>query len=161
MEKDNYAVYDGSETDANRKVVLGFRTVYGGYSPTLMLGYNGTGLHNDNTGSTCVTLTHYPVTNNPETVGESYGSLATRVNTSGNYSALNMYQGGRVKLRSHSYQEFYVENSLKRLQLGNSEVGIYCGDSVKIMTVTSDGVKITGKLLVNDKDIASPVAVFG
>ena len=72
-----------------------------------------------------------------------------------------MYQGGRVRLRSYSYQEFHVENSLKRLQLGNSEVGIYCGNSVKIMTVTTEGVQITGKVLVNGKDISSPVAVFG
>ena len=49
-----------------------------------------------------------------KTASSSSEPFATRVNTSGNYSALNMYQGGRVRLRSHTYQEFYVENSLKR-----------------------------------------------
>lgn len=157
MEKDNYAVYDGGSSDSNRKVVVGFRTVYGGYAPTIMLGYNGTGLHNDNTGSTCVTLTHYPMTNNPEGVGESYGSLATRVNTSGNYSALNMYQGGRVRLRSHSYQEFYVENSLKRMQIGENQVGFYYGGSSTTpnVVIDSNGIKVNGN------NLASPVAVFG
>ena len=161
LAKDNYAVYDGGSSDINRKVVLGFRTVYGGYAPTMMLGYNGTGLHNDSTGATCLTVTHYPMNNNPEGHSGSYGAFSTRVNAYGNYSSLNMYQDGMVKLRSHSHQEFHVENSLKRLQLGNSEVGIYCGNSVKIMTVTTEGVQITGKVLVNGKDISSPVAVFG
>ena len=161
MEKDNYAVYDGGSSDDDRKIVLGFRTVYGGYTPTIMLGYNGTGLHNDNTGATCLTVTHYPMNNNPEGYTGSYGAFATRINEYGNYSSLNMYQGGVVKLRSHSHQEFHVENSLKRLQLGNSEVGIYCGNNVKIMTVTEEGVQVTGKLTINGKDISSPVAVFG
>ena len=157
MEKDNYAVYDGGSSDSNRKVVVGFRTVYGGYAPTIMLGYNGTGLHNDNTGATCVTLTHYPMTNNPEAIGESYGSLATRVNTSGNYSALNMYQGGRVRLRSHTYQEFYVENSLKRMQIGENQIGFYYGSSSATpnVVIDSDGIKVNGN------NLASPVAVFG
>ena len=157
MAKDNYAVYDGGSSDSNRKVVVGFRTVYGGYAPTIMLGYNGTGLHNDNTGATCVTLTHYPMTNNPEAIGESYGSLATRVNTSGNYSALNMYQGGRVRLRSHTYQEFYVENSLKRMQIGENQIGFYYGSSSATpnVVIDSDGIKVNGN------NLASPVAVFG
>ena len=157
MEKDNYAVYDGGSSDSNRKVVVGFRTVYGGYAPTLMLGYNGTGLHNDNTGSTCVTLTHYPMTNNPESTSESYGSLATRVNTAGNYSALNMYQGGRVRLRSHSYQEFYVENSLKRMQIGENQIGFYYGSSSTTPNVVIDSSGIT----VNGNNLSNPVAVFG
>ncbi len=38
---DNYCVYDGSETDVNRKVFIGFRTNVSTNVPSVMLGYNG------------------------------------------------------------------------------------------------------------------------
>ena len=38
---DNYCVYDGSETDVNRKVFMGFRTNTATNAPSVILGYNG------------------------------------------------------------------------------------------------------------------------
>src|SRR5699024_4300685 len=60
---DNYCVYDGSETDVNRKVFMGFRTNTATNVPSVMLGYNGINPAVDGavvSGGTYTTYSHYP-----------------------------------------------------------------------------------------------------
>ena len=101
---DNYCVYDGSETDVNRKVFVGFRTNTATNVPSVMLGYNGINPAVDGaviSGGTYTTYSHYPNNNNPESVNLSYGALAFKYGAGGNQvSTLNMYQNGDIDLKA-------------------------------------------------------------
>ena len=101
---DNYCVYDGTETDVNRKVFVGFRTNTATNVPSVMLGYNGINPNVDGavvSGGTYTTYSHYPNTNNPEGVNLSYGALAFKYGAGTNqFSTLNMYQNGDIDLKS-------------------------------------------------------------
>lgn len=101
---DNYCVYDGSETDINRKVFMGFRTNTATNVPSVMLGYNGINPNVDGavvSGGTYTTYSHYPNNGNPEGVNLSYGALAFKYGASGTqFSTLNMYQNGDIDLKA-------------------------------------------------------------
>lgn len=101
---DNYCVYDGSETDVNRKVFMGFRTNTATNVPSVMLGYNGINPSVDGavvSGGTYTTYSHYPNNNNPEDINLSYGALAFKYGASGTqFSTLNMYQNGDIDLKA-------------------------------------------------------------
>ena len=101
---DNYCVYDGTETDVNRKVFIGFRTNVSTNVPSVMLGYNGINPNVDGavvSGGTYTTYSHYPNNNNPESVNLSYGALAFKYGAGTNqFSTLNMYQNGDIDLKS-------------------------------------------------------------
>ena len=101
---DNYCVYDGTETDVNRKVFIGFRTNVSTNVPSVMLGYNGINPNVDGavvSGGTYTTYSHYPNNNNPESLNLSYGALAFKYGAGTNqFSTLNMYQNGDIDLKS-------------------------------------------------------------
>lgn len=101
---DNYCVYDGTETDVNRKVFIGFRTNVSTNVPSVMLGYNGINPNVDGavvSGGTYTTYSHYPNNNNPEGLNLSYGALAFKYGAGTNqFSTLNMYQNGDIDLKS-------------------------------------------------------------
>lgn len=101
---DNYCVYDGTETDINRKVFMGFRTNSATNVPSVMLGYNGINPAVDGavvSGGTYTTYSHYPNNNNPESINQSYGALAFKYGAGGNqFSTLNMYQNGDIDLKA-------------------------------------------------------------
>lgn len=101
---DNYCVYDGSETDVNRKIFMGFRTNTATNVPSVILGYNGVNPSVDGavvSGGTYTTYSHYPNTNNPEGVNLSYGALAFKYGAQHyQFSTLNMYQNGDIDLKS-------------------------------------------------------------
>lgn len=103
---DNYCVYDGSETDINRKIFMGFRPYNSNaqYIPSVMLGYNGINPNVDGavvSGGTYTTYSHYPNNNNPESINLSYGALAFKYGASGTqFSTLNMYQNGDIDLKA-------------------------------------------------------------
>lgn len=101
---DNYCVYDGSETDVNRKVFIGFRTNVSTNVPSVMLGYNGINPNVDGavvSGGTYTTYSHYPNNNNPESINLSYGALAFKYGAGTNqFSTLNMYQNGDIDLKA-------------------------------------------------------------
>ena len=101
---DNYCVYDGTETDVNRKVFIGFRTNVSTNVPSVMLGYNGINPSVDGavvSGGTYTTYSHYPNNNNPESVNLSYGALAFKYGAGTNqFSTFNMYQNGDIDLKS-------------------------------------------------------------
>ncbi len=101
---DNYCVYDGTETDVNRKVFMGFRTNTATNVPSVMLGYNGINPNVDGavvSGGTYTTYSHYPNNSNPEGVNLSYGALAFKYGAQHyQFSTLNMYQNGDVDLKS-------------------------------------------------------------
>ena len=101
---DNYCVYDGTETDVNRKVFIGFRTNVSTNVPSVMLGYNGINPNVDGavvSGGTYTTYSHYPNNNNPESVNLSYGALAFKYGAGTNqFSTFNMYQNGDIDLKS-------------------------------------------------------------
>lgn len=101
---DNYCVYDGSETDVNRKVFMGFRTNTATNVPSVMLGYNGINPNVDGavvSGGTYTTYSHYPNNDNPESVNLSYGALAFKYGAEYyQFSTLNMYQNGDIDLKS-------------------------------------------------------------
>ena len=105
---DNYCVYDGTETDVNRKVFMGFRPYNSNaqYIPSVMLGYNGINPNVDGavvSGGTYTTYSHYPNNNNPESINLSYGALAFKYGASGTkFSTLNMYQNGDIDLKAGS-----------------------------------------------------------
>ena len=105
---DNYCVYDGAETDVNRKVFMGFRPYNSNaqYIPSVMLGYNGINPNVDGavvSGGTYTTYSHYPNNNNPESINLSYGALAFKYGASGTqFSTLNMYQNGDIDLKAGS-----------------------------------------------------------
>lgn len=105
---DNYCVYDGAETDVNRKVFMGFRPYNSNaqYIPSVMLGYNGINPNVDGavvSGGTYTTYSHYPNNNNPESINQSYGALAFKYGASGTqFSTLNMYQNGDIDLKAGS-----------------------------------------------------------
>ena len=105
---DNYCVYDGAETDVNRKVFMGFRPYNSNaqYIPSVMLGYNGINPNVDGavvSGGTYTTYSHYPNNNNPESINQSYGALAFKYGASGTqFSTLNMYQNGDMDLKAGS-----------------------------------------------------------
>lgn len=105
---DNYCVYDGAETDVNRKVFMGFRPYNSNaqYIPSVMLGYNGVNPNVDGavvSGGTYTTYSHYPNNNNPESINQSYGALAFKYGASGTqFSTLNMYQNGDIDLKAGS-----------------------------------------------------------
>ena len=105
---DNYCVYDGTETDVNRKVFMGFRPYNSSaqYIPSVMLGYNGINPNVDGavvSGGTYTTYSHYPNNNNPESINQSYGALAFKYGASGTqFSTLNMYQNGDIDLKAGS-----------------------------------------------------------
>lgn len=103
---DNYCVYDGSETDVNRKVFIGFRTNVSTNVPSVMLGYNGINPSVDGavvSGGTYTTYSHYPNNNNPESVNLSYGALAFKYGAGETqFSTLNMYQNGDIDLKAGS-----------------------------------------------------------
>lgn len=105
---DNYCVYDGTETDVNRKVFMGFRPYNSNaqYIPSVMLGYNGINPNVDGavvSGGTYTTYSHYPNNNNPESINQSYGALAFKYGASGTqFSTLNMYQNGDIDLKAGS-----------------------------------------------------------
>ena len=107
---DNYCVYDGSETDVNRKVFMGFRTNTATNVPSVMLGYNGINPAVDGaviSGGTYTTYSHYPNNNNPEGVNLSYGALAFKYGAGANqFSTLNMYQNGDMDLKSGASMYF-------------------------------------------------------
>ena len=101
---DNYCVYDGSETDINRKIFMGFRTNISTNVPSVILGYNGINPNVDGavvSGGTYTTYSHYPNNNNPESINLSYGALAFKYGVSGTqFSTLNMYQNGDIDLKA-------------------------------------------------------------
>ena len=101
---DNYCVYDGTETDVNRKVFIGFRTNVSTNVPSVMLGYNGINPNVDGavvSGGTYTTYSHYPNNNNPEGVNLSYGALAFKYGVGTNqFSTFNMYQNGDIDLKA-------------------------------------------------------------
>ena len=101
---DNYCVYDGTETDVNRKVFIGFRTNVSTNVPSVMLGYNGINPSVDGavvSGGTYTTYSHYPNNNNPESINLSYGALAFKYGAGETqFSTLNMYQGGDIDLKA-------------------------------------------------------------
>ena len=101
---DNYCVYDGTETDVNRKVFIGFRTNVSTNVPSVILGYNGVNPNVDGavvSGGTYTTYSHYPNNNNPESINQSYGALAFKYGAGTNqFSTLNMYQNGDIDLKS-------------------------------------------------------------
>lgn len=101
---DNYCVYDGTETDVNRKVFIGFRTNVSTNVPSVMLGYNGINPNVDGavvSGGTYTTYSHYPNNNNPESVNLSYGALAFKYGAGETqFSTFNMYQNGDIDLKS-------------------------------------------------------------
>lgn len=105
---DNYCVYDGTETDINRKIFMGFRPYNSNaqYIPSVMLGYNGINPNVDGavvSGGTYTTYSHYPNNNNPESINQSYGALAFKYGASGTqFSTLNMYQNGDIDLKAGS-----------------------------------------------------------
>lgn len=103
---DNYCVYDGSETDINRKVFVGFRTNTATNVPSVMLGYNGINPSVDGavvSGGTYTTYSHYPNNDNPESVNLSYGALAFKYGAGYNqFSTFNMYQNGDIDLKAGS-----------------------------------------------------------
>ncbi len=107
---DNYCVYDGSETDVNRKVFVGFRTNTATNVPSVMLGYNGINPTVDGAvtaGGTYTTYSHYPNNDNPEGVNQSYGALAFKYGANYNqFSTLNMYQNGDMDLKSGASMYF-------------------------------------------------------
>ena len=101
---DNYCVYDGTETDVNRKVFIGFRTNVSTNVPSVMLGYNGINPSVDGavvSGGTYTTYSHYPNNNNPESINQSYGALAFKYGAGATqFSTLNMYQNGDIDLKA-------------------------------------------------------------
>ena len=101
---DNYCVYDGSETDVNRKIFMGFRTNVSTNVPTVILGYNGVNPNVDGavvSGGTYTTYSHYPNNNNPESINQSYGALAFKYGAGETqFSTFNMYQNGDIDLKS-------------------------------------------------------------
>ena len=105
---DNYCVYDGTETDVNRKVFMGFRPYNSNaqYIPSVMLGYNGINPNVDGavtSGGTYTTYSHYPNNNNPESINLSYGALAFKYGASGTqFSTINLYQNGDIDLKAGS-----------------------------------------------------------
>lgn len=107
---DNYCVYDGSETDVNRKVFMGFRTNTATNVPSVMLGYNGINPTVDGavvSGGTYTTYSHYPNNDNPEGVNLSYGALAFKYGAQHyQFSTLNMYQNGDMDLKSGASMYF-------------------------------------------------------
>lgn len=109
---DNYCVYDGAETDVNRKVFMGFRPYNSNarYIPSVMLGYNGINPNVDGavvSGGTYTTYSHYPNNDNPEGVNLSYGALAFKYGAQHNqFSTLNMYQNGDMDLKSGASMYF-------------------------------------------------------
>lgn len=107
---DNYCVYDGSETDVNRKIFMGFRTNTATNVPSVILGYNGVNPSVDGavvSGGTYTTYSHYPNTNNPEGVNLSYGALAFKYGAQHyQFSTLNMYQNGDIDLKSGASMYF-------------------------------------------------------
>ena len=107
---DNYCVYDGSETDVNRKVFVGFRTNTATNVPSVMLGYNGINPAVDGavvSGGTYTTYSHYPNNDNPEGVNLSYGALAFKYGAQHyQFSTLNMYQNGDMDLKSGASMYF-------------------------------------------------------
>ena len=107
---DNYCVYDGSETDVNRKVFMGFRTNSAINVPSVMLGYNGINPSVDGavvSGGTYTTYSHYPNNDNPEGVNLSYGALAFKYGAQHyQFSTLNMYQNGDMDLKSGASMYF-------------------------------------------------------
>lgn len=107
---DNYCVYDGAETDVNRKVFMGFRTNTATNVPSVMLGYNGINPSVDGAvvnGGTYTTYSHYPNNNNPEGVNLSYGALAFKYGAQHyQFSTLNMYQNGDIDLKSGASMYF-------------------------------------------------------
>lgn len=101
---DNYCVYDGAETDVNRKVFMGFRTNSATNVPSVILGYNGVNPNVDGavvSGGTYTTYSHYPNNNNPESINLSYGALAFKYGAgTTQFSTLNMYQNGDIDLKA-------------------------------------------------------------
>lgn len=101
---DNYCVYDGSETDVNRKIFVGFRTNVSTSVPSVILGYNGVNPYVDGavvSGGTYTTYSHYPNNNNPESINQSYGALAFKYGArETQFSTFNMYQNGDIDLKS-------------------------------------------------------------
>lgn len=101
---DNYCVYDGSETDVNRKIFMGFRTNVSTNVPTVILGYNGVNPNVDGavvSGGTYTTYSHYPNNKNPESINQSYGALAFKYGAGETqFSTFNMYQNGDIDLKS-------------------------------------------------------------
>lgn len=121
---DNYCVYDGVETDVNRKVFVGFRTNGATNVPSVMLGYNGINPNVDGavvSGGTYTTYSHYPNNDNPEGVNLSYGALAFKYGAGAiQFSTLNMYQNGDVDLKSGA--SMYFRPNLR--ERGNHVFGI-------------------------------------
>ena len=110
ISNDNYCVYDGTETDVNRKVFVGFRTNTATNVPSVMLGYNGINPAVDGavvSGGTYTTYSHYPNNDNPEGVNLSYGALAFKYGAQHyQFSTLNMYQNGDMDLKSGASMYF-------------------------------------------------------
>ena len=107
MGNDNYCVYDGTETDANRKIFMGFRRHSDTISvPSIILGSNGVNPNVDGaviSGGTYTTYSHYKNNDNPEGIDQSYGALAFKYNAGSNdICTLNMYQDGKVGLQAGS-----------------------------------------------------------
>ena len=112
---DNYCVYDGTETDVNRKVFIGFRTNVSTNVPSVMLGYNGINPNVDGavvSGGTYTTYSHYPNNNNPESLNLSYGALAFKYGAGATqFSTFNMYQNGDIDLKAG--KNIYFRPSLR------------------------------------------------
>ena len=173
---DNYCVYDGSETDVNRKIFMGFRTNTATNVPSVILGYNGVNPSVDGavvSGGTYTTYSHYPNTNNPEGVNLSYGALAFKYGAQHyQFSTLNMYQNGDIDLKSGA--SIYFRPNLRAKNnhvfgISDTEVGsrvpfkctstIYSnGDITTDRGLYSTYLSVTGDAGVSNKFSASKLA---
>lgn len=173
---DNYCVYDGTETDVNRKVFIGFRTNVSTNIPSVMLGYNGINPNVDGavvSGGTYTTYSHYPNNNNPESINLSYGALAFKYGAGETqFSTLNMYQNGDIDLKAGS--GIYFRPSLRAKDnhvfgISDTEVGsrvpfkctstIYSnGDITTDRSLYSTYLSVQGDASVSNKFSASKLA---
>lgn len=180
---DNYCVYDGSETDVNRKVFIGFRTNVATNVPSVMLGYNGINPNVDGavvSGGTYTTYSHYPNNNNPEGVNLSYGALAFKYGAQHyQFSTLNMYQNGDVDLKSGASMYFRPNLRDKNnhvFAISDTEVGsrvpfkctstIYSNDSITTDrnihaygNISASGSMSCGTIMPSNISIGSDISI--
>lgn len=163
---DNYCVYDGAETDVNRKVFIGFRTNVSTNVPSVMLGYNGINPSVDGavvSGGTYTTYSHYPNNNNPESINQSYGALAFKYGAGANqFSTLNMYQSGDIDLKAGAGIYFRPNLRAKNSHIfAVTETEVGCRKPFKCTsTIYSNGnITTDGTLTTNNIEIGSSVSI--
>lgn len=157
---DNYCVYDGSETDVNRKVFMGFRTNTATNVPSVILGYNGVNPNVDGAvvnGGTYTTYSHYPNNNNPESINLSYGALAFKYGAGTNqFSTLNMYQNGDIDLKAG--KSIYFRPNLRAkdnhvFAISDTEVGSRVPFKCTSYIYTNGNISTDGGLNARSLDI--------